>query len=167
MKEYNKWIDDSSEEIGKSLIARVGQVVIQKFDTNYSIGVKIPGESSSVTVSSKEMETIHRLLSEVIETPTVKEENPYCKCGRCLACDGCHFMKVNCTCQPVTPPSNEPPKEPARKLPSERIRELGGIKHHFMLDGFEGNTELKVINHAIDELSRRVKGVIEYLNETQ
>jgi len=57
-------------------------------------------------------------------------------------------------------------KETPKKLPSELIRMYGGIKHDFMLDGFEDNTDIRVMNHAIDEMSKRLKGVVMYLDET-
>lgn len=119
---------------------------------------------------------------QVLETPTVKEDTKK-ECGNHdwtyipgngQLCKNCGKVLRQGHVEPPEGPirvddtySDDDLKEPARKLPSERIRELGGIKHHFMLDGFEGNTELKVINHAIDELSRRLKGVIEYLDETK
>jgi len=57
-------------------------------------------------------------------------------------------------------------RETPKKLPSELIRMYGGIKHDFMLDGFEDNTDIRVMNHAIDEMSKRLKGVVMYLDET-
>lgn len=116
----------------------------------------------------------------VLETPTVKEENPYCKCGRCLACDGCHLMKVNCTCQPVTPPSNsEKEKEDTKKEckhPSWMTNSIIGAKTVGTQCGIEADIEppkepvkkplLAIFNGKID-VNESLRRIAKYLDETK